>query len=56
MCDIIHRNVTNRIFNKKCGPILLKFAGGAPNSPTLLRRYWAEVHHIITTYGRGIGV
>ena len=29
---------------------------GAPNSPTVLSRYWAEVHHIMRTSGEGIGV
>jgi len=31
----------------------LKFAWGAPNSPTVLSRYWAEVHHIMNTCRRG---
>ena len=29
---------------------------GAPNSPTVLSGYWAEVHHIIRTCVGGIGV
>ena len=28
---------------------------GAPNSPTVLSHYWAEVYHIMTTCGGGIG-
>ena len=27
---------------------------GAPNAPTVLSRYWAEVHHIMRTCGGGI--
>jgi len=34
----------------------LKFAGGATRSPTVLSRYWAEVHHIMRTCGGGIDV
>ena len=34
----------------------LKFAGVPPNWPTDLSRQYAEVHHIMRTYGGGIDV